>query len=273
MPAAMVSDDVAEKYFGIGKRRQRFNPSSKYGGRGGHTLLKAQPKSKISVHGLNETYLETKCLVGTTCETLGSKVDQEFGQLLMKRSGSSGGHLFQLPEVLDKKCILKSTKQGRSLVRIPEVITTTYTLELDGGKDGEVVEKVIQCSICSSSNVKRNLHRFPIGFGPHLGCDKCGKNRGCNARQTKTSVRRKRFLENTRNELKDQMFKHTNQIGLDLVTLPVEAALPWQCPIIKSMSMPTISGADSSSEADSYTAENFCLVSNVESVVDHWVLV
>lgn len=200
-----TSTDI-EKHFSVESRQRRFDASSKYGGRAGHTLLRA----RRDLRGVGHIYVDTKRLNCTKGETNDPKVDEEFVGLLQQ--ANLGHRSFRLPVVLDAVCVSKATlRRGWGVAQEgPEVVTTNYILAVksdEAGKEG--AEELVMCSLCSVDSADRNLRRFPIGFDHlHCGCSKCKKNIGCSARRPKTSVRRKRFREQSKTDAMGILGKH-----------------------------------------------------------------
>jgi hypothetical protein len=205
-------------------------------------------------------------------------MDQDLLQRLER--SVHGRRLFQLPEILDVCSISKSTSQGCGLAgqgsgvdTVPELVTTTYTLP--GESEG-----VIQCCICSwQSSADRNMRRFPIGFDMlHLGCSKCRKNKGCKrqAREARTKIRRKRFLEQTHRDLKDQTLAYGYEAKLaPTKKVSVKDELPQSQPR-SAGTPPPAPRKDSFGDSTLSVAGSFCLLNNLgvlDSVIDGWILV
>merc|ERR1712232_1445493 len=106
-----------------------------------------------------------------------------------------------------------------------------------------------------------------------MGCSKCGKNRGCNSWQGWTKERRKRFLEETQRDVKEQMPRHGYEAQLaPTKKASVKDVLPWEHSI--SAGMPSSASGDDSPAS---VAGSFCVAGDVEGSLDSgvngWILV
>jgi len=155
----MDSEAHAAKHLGIGDRQRRFDADSKFGGRGGHTLSIARPKSHVP---------EPAC---GSISVSGTRLPREL-------HGAAA---------LSKAAELEAGSMVKSMGRnpdCPDVIVTTYLAE-QGGAEFTV----------SRPSTTVNTRRYARGFDlVHMGCSRCGKNRGpCSAWKGRTKVRRHRL--------------------------------------------------------------------------------
>mmetsp|Transcript_66720 Transcript_66720/g.169090 ORF Transcript_66720/g.169090 Transcript_66720/m.169090 type:complete len:500 (-) Transcript_66720:266-1765(-) len=120
-----MSLEDLEKHLNIGDRRQRFDPQSRYGGRGGASVVKARPKRSVSVDGYNNIHLAIERPRNDQGSVLISKADQDVPELC-RGAELPLGLALQLPELLEQLCVRKSTKRSIGAL---DVVITTYVLE------------------------------------------------------------------------------------------------------------------------------------------------
>lgn len=177
----------ASKHLGVAGRRQRFDPESKYGGRAGHTLVRARPRSHIGMRVPG--YADFHLSVGP------SGVDP---YSLRNARDPRSHHAASLITELEGACSERAVQRSRLC---PDVVVTEYTVEESDSEDllqaGPTVYSVT--SLRTGSNVRM----FPRGFDfCHLGCSKCGKNRGnCVNAENSTKMRRLRFQKELAQDL------------------------------------------------------------------------
>jgi len=156
----MDSEVHAAKHLSLKDRERRFDATSKFGGRGGHTLSIARPRYQWS-------------LVPNDISASGSNLSLDLhGAAALRRATE-----------------LEASGEVKSVARnpdCPDVITTTYLVEPDG--DEFTVSRL---------RAVANTRRYPRGFDlVHMGCSRCGKNRGtCSGWKGRTKVRRHRLRQ------------------------------------------------------------------------------
>mmetsp|Transcript_114113 Transcript_114113/g.285479 ORF Transcript_114113/g.285479 Transcript_114113/m.285479 type:complete len:297 (+) Transcript_114113:92-982(+) len=209
----MLAGGADEKHFKIRDRQCRFDSTSKYGGHGGASVVKALPPSwsRRSVDGLWDTTLKIKRPRNNEGNVLITKLDQELPELVSvkpkDKDGSvvaelSGGHTFSLSAQLASECLMKSVRRDKAC---SEVIVTTYSLQGItwiaseewnlSEQSSSTYEDSVMYSVCQVKE-HANLRRAPVGMGLcRFGCAKCSKGRGCKSWASVSGVRRKRFKE------------------------------------------------------------------------------
>lgn len=156
----MDAEIHAAKHLNLEDRRRRFDATSQFGGRGGHTLSIARPRPHMP----------------ETC----SDISASGSRLPLDLHGAAA---------LRKAAELEASGAVKSVARnpdCPDVIMTTYLAE--PGEDEFTVSRL---------NAAANTRRYPRGFDlVHMGCSKCGKNRGiCSSGMSRTKVRRHRLRQ------------------------------------------------------------------------------
>eukprot|EP00438_Fugacium_kawagutii_P030648 Skav221854 [mRNA] locus=scaffold1175:82617:95084:+ [translate_table: standard] len=204
------------KHFGVEARARRFDPESRYGGHGGHSLARACPESaRRCVLGFGDV------AVSVTRPDQGhgrvgiSQLELDSPRLLdieRVQPWSQGPHqvrdrseLFHLAEYLECKVEPKHRMKSR---QCPGVVDTKYSLPAVGlmSKEKVIVERSegsegaewgeVELLISQVEGV-HNLRRVPVNCSwCRRGCKRCSKNKGkgglCNT--VDVSGKRKRAL-------------------------------------------------------------------------------
>jgi len=182
---AMDSEVHAAKHLSSKDRERRFDPTSKFGGRGGHTLSIARPRSHVPEPCSDIT-------------AVGPNLSLDlYGAAALRRAME-----------LEAGGVVKSVARSPDC---PDVIMTTYLAE-PGGDELTV----------SRLRADANTRRYPRGFDMvHMGCSRCGKNRGtCSGWKGRTKVRRHR--------LRQQFAATFGAEGTDVACIDVgRTADPW----------------------------------------------
>lgn len=126
----MSGDGDVSKHLGVEDRRRRFDWGSKYGGRGGYTLIKGAPKADArGVKGVSDVFLKVSRPKDEDGNVLVSELDLQMPDILGPfgdlEKGREGGRLFELPELLEAACISKKTERDR---HVSDVVITTYVV-------------------------------------------------------------------------------------------------------------------------------------------------
>ncbi|CAK0893439.1 unnamed protein product [Prorocentrum cordatum] len=154
----MDSEIHAAKHLGFGDRERRFDAASKFGGRGGHTLSIARPRAHVP----------EPCRDVCACGP-GLALDLH-GAAALRRAAE-----------LEASGVVKSVARSADC---PDVVVTTY-LAPEGGQ-----ELAVSC-LRAGANSRRYARGFDL---VHMGCSRCGKNRGtCSGWKGRTKVRRQRL--------------------------------------------------------------------------------
>lgn len=178
------------KHFTVEARTRRFDHESRYGGHGGHSLVKSfEECARDNVPGFDGVSWTVR-RPGDERGVAVSQLELDCPTLLATHKGDwktgagevldhSGLH--QLTQHLEYKAKLKSRTKSR---RCPGVVDTTYALPAVGHlKDGEVSLFDEPCEdveiIVSRLEGLRNLRRVPVNCSfCRRGCKRCSKNKG-----------------------------------------------------------------------------------------------
>lgn len=186
----MDSEVHAAKHLSLKDRERRFDATSKFGGRGGHTLSIAKPRSHV---------LDPRSDISASGPGLSLDLH---GAAALRRAAE-----------LEASGVVKSVARNPDC---PDVIMTTYLAE-PGGDELTV----------SRPSAAANTRRYPVGFDMvHMGCSRCGKNRGMCGRFKR--MRRQEAEQDRRHRLRQQFAAAFGEEAAgDACTGSDGAADPW----------------------------------------------
>uniref|UniRef100_A0A7S2LCP7 F5/8 type C domain-containing protein n=1 Tax=Zooxanthella nutricula TaxID=1333877 RepID=A0A7S2LCP7_9DINO len=120
----MDRDPSPEKHLGAAARSRRFDEGSRWGGRGGRTLLRARCAAQVhSAPGYLDTDVRIHRPRDDDGNVLVTEIDQELDDLPVDEG--TGGRLFKLPEMLEARCVSKAVARDE---HAPDVLITTFAL-------------------------------------------------------------------------------------------------------------------------------------------------